>query len=173
MLFFKTNRNDESTKYTGQQRALEQRKSVRAPDPREPLPENTEIEGYRFGKVIGTGSFSIVYLCVDTRTNEQVVIKEYFPKRYAFRKPNSHKIRPHTGKHLILFKDGFVQFFKEALAFKKIQHPNVLKTRNIFRANSTTYMVANGVGAQDLRKVLAATGKRLIERLFSTHFYPF
>ena len=49
------------------------------------LPAETRLDQYIIKKVITTGGFSMVYLAVDTRNNQYVVIKEYMPAKLAKR----------------------------------------------------------------------------------------
>ena len=63
------------------------------PKARVPLARNTRLgtrdREYRIDKLIGIGSFSLVYSAIETGTNIGVVIKEYFPKHYARRKTDN------------------------------------------------------------------------------------
>ncbi len=120
-------------------------------DPRAPLPENTVIESYQLHKVIGRGSFSLVYSGTDSRTNLPIVAKEYYPKRYALRVDDSLSITPTEDKLNKVYEEGFKQFFKEAIALTKIKHPNIIKNTDMFRANHTAYMISPSTGGHDLK----------------------
>ena len=58
---------------------------------REPLPPGTVIDCYTIIKLIGSGGFSLIYLAEDEDTQDQVVIKEYMPKKLAVRE--GHALR--------------------------------------------------------------------------------
>lgn len=140
-------------------------------DPRVPLVENTIVDGYRIGKVVGRGSFSLVYSAVEIGSDLDVVIKEYFPKHFAERKDND-KIVAFTGKKRLTFNEGFKQFYSEALALRKISHPNVLNTNNLFRANQTAYLVSLNQDGRDLRWFLTSFKESLDQDLIYKVFLP-
>ena len=141
------------------------------PDPRVPLAENTEFEDYIFERVIGRGSFSLVYRAVEKSTGNEVVIKEYFPKYYSIRKEDN-TIVPMDGRKLFTFSEGFKQFFNEAMALNKISHPHVLKTHNMFRANKTAYLVSLNIGGRDLKWFLGTVKEPMNEALVLKVFMP-
>ena len=140
-------------------------------DSRVPLNPGTEIEGYVIHKVIGQGSFSLVYSAKELRLNRDVVIKEYFPKHFSQRMSNNNII-PLDGKRLFTFREGFSQFFNEAMALNKIAHPNVLKTHNVFRYNRTAYLVSDNVGGRDLRWFLTSVSESMNINLIFKVFMP-
>ncbi|MES9912394.1 MAG: serine/threonine protein kinase, partial [Candidatus Sedimenticola sp. 4PFRAG1] len=52
---------------------------------RDSLPPGTVLDCYSIIKLIGSGGFSLIYLAEDEDTQDQVVIKEYLPKKLAVR----------------------------------------------------------------------------------------
>lgn len=147
------------------------KRSITRSDPRAPLPGNTDLEGYNFERVIGRGSFSLVYRAIEKSTGNEVVIKEYFPKHFSIRKED-HTIVPLDGKKLFTFSEGFKQFFNEAMALNKISHPHVLKTNNMFRANKTAYLVSLNIGGRDLKWFLSTVKAPMNEALILKVFMP-
>lgn len=141
------------------------------PDPRVPLTNGTELEGYKFERVIGRGSFSLVYRAMEMESGYEVVIKEYFPKHFSIRK-DDNSITPLDGKKLYTFSEGFKQFFTEAMALNKISHPHVLKTHNMFRANKTAYLVSLNIGGRDLKWFLGTVRKPMDQPLVYKVFMP-
>ncbi len=147
------------------------KRSGTRPDTRVPLPGNTFLEGYKFERVIGRGSFSLVYRAVEVSTGNEVVIKEYFPKHLSMRK-GDNTIVPLDGKKLFTFREGFKQFFNEAMALNKISHPHVLKTNNMFRANKTAYLVSLNIGGRDLKWFLGGVREPMNQALVFKIFMP-
>ncbi|VAX08338.1 Serine/threonine protein kinase [hydrothermal vent metagenome] len=91
--------------------------------------------------MIGSGGFSLIYLAEDEDTRERVVIKEYLPKKMAARRKVA-KIEVAGGeKQQNTFHHGRKLFYQEAKALAGLQHPNVVKVRNFFLANGTSYLV--------------------------------
>ena len=147
------------------------RRTAIKPDPRVPLKENSTLEDYKFGKVIGRGSFSLVYRATEISSNREVVIKEYFPKHFALR-DGPETIMPFDGKKLFTFTEGFKQFFNEAMALNKISHPHVLKTHNMFRANKTAYLVSFNIGGRDLKWFLTTVREPMDQALIYKVYMP-
>jgi serine/threonine protein kinase len=124
-----------------------------------PLPEGLEIAGYRIVKKIASGGFSIVYLAYDAE-GSAVAIKEYLPSALALRQPG--ELAPVIARpNQPLFRIGLKCFFEEGRALARINHPNVVRIVNFFRANDTVYMVMAYESGQSLQEHIARTvGKR-------------
>ena len=129
-----------------------------------PLPEGLEIAGYRSVKKIASGGFSIVYLAYDGEGNA-VAIKEYLPSALALRQPGElAPIIPRPNQPL--FRIGLKCFFEEGRALARVNHPNVVRILNFFRANDTVYMVMAYESGQSLQEHIARSngkGSRLGE----------
>jgi len=147
------------------------RNSGRKLDPRIPLTAGTELAAYRIGKVLGSGSFSVVYDAVEIETGLRVAVKEYFPKRFAERK-DSGLIAPLEGKKKVHFREGMSLFYHEARALEKIRHPNVLNMHSLFRANKTAYLVSANQGGRDLKWFLSSLKQPLDQALIYKVFMP-
>ena len=129
-----------------------------------PLPEGLEIAGYRIVKKIASGGFSIVYLAYDAE-GSAVAIKEYLPSALALRQPGElAPIIPRPNQPL--FRIGLKCFFEEGRALARVNHPNVVRILNFFRANDTVYMVMAYESGQSLQEHVARSngkGSRLGE----------
>lgn len=115
-----------------------------------PLKPGTTVDQYLVEGVIGGGGFSIVYRCFDTKENQSVVLKEYFPNQLSHRVSND-EIEPIGEKKTRAFQVGMQQFFAEAYSLSKINHPNVINITNVFRSHNTAYMVSKLEAGKDLR----------------------
>jgi serine/threonine protein kinase len=104
-----------------------------------PLPEGTMLENYRVLRSIAVGGFSIVYLAHD-ENEAPVVIKEYLPATLARRAPGETTPRIAEAEQAA-FKAGVKSFFEEGRALAHLEHSNVVRVLNFFRANDTVYMV--------------------------------
>jgi eukaryotic-like serine/threonine-protein kinase len=116
-----------------------------------PLPEGTEIGGYRILQVLSSGGFSIVYLAYSEQSEECVAIKEYMPGNHALRRPGD--LVPYIGaEHLGRYKYGLAAFFEEARILAGITHPNIAQVLELVRANQTIYMVMQFIEGTSLEK---------------------
>jgi serine/threonine protein kinase len=104
-----------------------------------PLPSGFRLEGYRIERQLSLGGFSIVYLAYD-EDGVPVVIKEYLPNSLALR-AEGQATPVITDDHLAAFRHGMKCFFEEGRALALLNHPNVVRVLNFFRANETVYMV--------------------------------
>ncbi|MBK1730408.1 serine/threonine-protein kinase [Thiococcus pfennigii] len=107
---------------------------------REDLAPGTLLAGYRIVKRIGTGGFSLIYLGTDEENGDEVVLKEYMPKRVAVRDARGRiaPVRPEAAEALWR---GRRLFFQEVKAMASLHHPNILAVRDFFLANDTGYLV--------------------------------
>lgn len=106
----------------------------------QPLPEGTVLQQkYRIDRVLAAGGFSFVYLARDDE-DARVAIKEYLPATLAVRVNGS--ARPQVAEEdLARFRAGMNCFFEEAAALARLEHLNVVRVLDFFRANDTVYLV--------------------------------
>ena len=103
----------------------------------QPLAEGTLLQKYRIVRVLAAGGFSFVYLAHD-ENDAPVVIKEYLPSTLALRVNGVVKIQEGD---LARFRAGLQSFFEEAGAIAHLEHPNIVRVLDFFRANATVYLV--------------------------------
>ena len=103
------------------------------------LPAGSRLENYRVVRTLASGGFSFVYLAHD-ENEAPVVIKEYLPSTLAVRTDGEAMPKVAAGD-LARFRYGMKCFFEEGRALARLQHPNVVRVVNFFRANDTVYLV--------------------------------
>jgi serine/threonine protein kinase len=107
---------------------------------RDSLPPGTLIDTYRIVRAIGKGGFSLIYLAVDEETGDEVVIKEFLPKKLA-RRSTAMRLVPLDGRQAERVYRGRKLFFQEAKALASLRHPNIVQVQGFFLANDTAYLV--------------------------------
>ncbi len=105
----------------------------------QPLPPGFRLENYRIDHQLSLGGFSIVYLAHD-EAGTPVAIKEYLPSALALR-TEGNAVPAVGGEHLAAFRHGMKCFFEEGRALAHLNHPNLVRVLNFFRANETVYLV--------------------------------
>jgi serine/threonine protein kinase len=103
------------------------------------LPAGSRLENYRIVRTLASGGFSFVYLAHD-ENDAPVVIKEYLPSTLAVRTNGEASPKVAAGD-LARFRHGMKCFFEEGRSLARLQHPNVVRVVNFFRANDTVYLV--------------------------------
>ncbi|MGA7950915.1 MAG: serine/threonine-protein kinase [Thiobacillaceae bacterium] len=111
-----------------------------ATQPNQALPIGYKLGDYSIVRKIGGGGFSMVYLAKDIE-NTAVAIKEYLPGALALRTEGSALVQASCEDTQSIFRHGMKCFFEEGRTLAKINHPNVVRVTNFFRANDTVYMV--------------------------------
>lgn len=124
-----------------------------APKSTHALPIGFALQDYTITRVLSTGGFSFVYLAQDKQKNT-VAIKEYMPTGLAERKGNAEVESNGTNENA--FKHGMKCFFEEGLALAKIDHKNIVRVLNFFRANNTVYMVMKYERGKSLQDYILA-----------------
>jgi serine/threonine protein kinase len=115
----------------------------------QPLPAGYVLNGYRIEKPLSSGGFSIVYLARD-EAGTPFAIKEYLPSTMPLRTEGT-EVHITDEADLSMFRHGLKCFFEEGRALALIQHPNVVRVENFFRANETCYMVMQYVRGRTLQ----------------------
>ena len=105
----------------------------------QPLAPGSFLKGYRIGRQLSQGGFSLVYLAYDEQ-GMPVAIKEYLPFGLAQRCGDSPI--PEVGAaQQAAFNRGLASFFEEGRLLATLDHPNVVRVLDFFRANQTAYLV--------------------------------
>lgn len=132
------------------------------------LPAGYRLQDYEIKKVLSSGGFSFVYLARDKDKNT-VAIKEYLPTSIALRADGA-TVLPNADD-VALFRHGLKCFFDEGLSLAKIDHKNIVRVLNFFRANETVYMVMQYERGKSLQEyILGQSGlvsEQFIRRVFS------
>lgn len=136
--------------------------------PQPALPNGHLLQNYRIVRKIGGGGFSVVYLAYDA-DNKQVIIKEYLPTGLADRDAN-FSVSPNSEDNARLFKYGMRLFFEEGRALTGINHPNIVKVENFFRANETVYLVMKYEQGRTLQDHIRAHPGEITEGLIRRVF---
>jgi serine/threonine protein kinase len=124
---------------------------------RDSLEPGAHIDCYRIVENIGKGGFSLVYLAEDEETGDEVVIKEFMPKRLARREENGHLTAIEAGRRESLYRSRKL-FFQEAKAMASLRHPNIVAVLNLFLANSTCYIVMQYERGRNLSQLIQQRG---------------
>jgi serine/threonine protein kinase len=126
------------------------------------LPGGYPLLNYRIDRQISRGGFSIVYRAFD-ETGSPVAIKEYLPASLVLR-TEGDIVRASSAENLTSFRYGMKCFFEEGRALAKINHPNVVRVLNFFRANETVYMVMRYERGRTLQQQIQMRQDQMSER---------
>ena len=134
----------------------------------QPLPIGHQLQDYEIRKVLSAGGFSFVYIARDAE-QKTVAIKEYLPTSLALRTEGAHiEISPEA---LGNFRHGLKCFFEEGRALANIDHKNIVRVLNFFRANDTGYLVMHyerGKSRQDyILSQSEPVSENFVRRVFS------
>ncbi len=132
-----------------------------------PLPDSYRLGELTVEKVLSSGGFSIVYLMRDDHWGPHVV-KEFLPAGIAMRTVGE-TVEILEGKQG-LFARGLRSFMEEAAALAKVDHPNVVRVEDFFRANGTAYMVMRHVRGRSLQFQIHAQRARLDDAFLRSFF---
>jgi serine/threonine protein kinase len=125
------------------------------------LPTGYQLQDYEIRKVLSSGGFSFVYLARD-KDKKFVAIKEYLPTSIALRTDGA-TVQPNSDD-VALFRHGLKCFFDEGLSLAKIDHKNIVRVVNFFRANETVYMVMQYERGKSLQDYILGQSEPVSEK---------
>ena len=140
-------------------------------DPRTTLPTGAVVDCYSIIRHMSTGGFSFIYLAQDQDDFEEVVIKEFFPKKLVARDP-FNRVSVVNRHWTDAYNQGRKLFFQEARVLAKLRHPNIVYVRNCVLANGTAYLVMDYVQGKNLASYVKARGGGLSTTFLMTVFPP-
>jgi serine/threonine protein kinase len=136
----------------------------------QPLPEGFQLENYRIRRLLASGGFSFVYLAHD-ENEVPVAIKEYLPATLALRtEENPAPVVPE--ENLAIFRYGLKCFFEEGRSLATLQHTNVVRVVNFFRANDTVYLVMRYERGRTLQEHISKKTGVIKEEWIRATFVP-
>ncbi|GAB7563925.1 hypothetical protein LG202_19640 [Methylobacillus methanolivorans] len=133
------------------------------------LPPGYQLQGYEIKKLLSAGGFSFVYIARDLENDSTVAIKEYLPNMLALRKEGD-QVRIPTNEAAAGFRFGLKCFFEEGRALANIEHKNIVRVQNFFRANDTVYMVMRYERGKSLQEYVLARDSALPETMLRSIF---
>lgn len=108
------------------------------------LPPGAMIQEYRVARVLGAGSFGIIYLAENTYLPETVAIKEFLPSDLVQRTEGS-TVAPKSSEAEETYRWALDKFLKEARILWELghphRHPNIVGVKRFHEGNGTAYMV--------------------------------
>lgn len=116
---------------------------------------------YFVGRILGQGGFGITYVGYDFILDIKVAIKEYFPMGFALRNHTvSNQIQWSTAQmDREQWRQGSENFLKEARRMAKLDSlPGIVRVRDTFPDNQTSYIVMDFLEGVTLKKKLTETG---------------
>src|SRR5258708_10568400 len=131
--------------------------------PNQALVGGYQLLNYRVDRQISRGGFSIVDRAFDD-SGAPVAIKEYLPSSLVLR-TEGDIVRASSAENLTSFRYGMKCFFEEGRALAKINHPNVVRVLNFFRANETVYMVMRYERGRTRQQQIQMRQDQMAERL--------
>lgn len=133
------------------------------------LPIGHQLQDYEIRKVLSAGGFSFVYIARD-KDKKTVAIKEYLPTSLALRTEGA-QVKVTSAEASASFRHGLKCFFEEGRALANIDHKNIVRVVNFFRANDTVYMVMQYERGRSLQEfILRQTepvSENFVRRVFS------
>ncbi|HIP53327.1 MAG TPA: serine/threonine protein kinase [Chromatiales bacterium] len=135
------------------------------------LPPGTVVDGYTIQRAIGKGGFSLIYLATEQESGDNVIIKEYLPRRYA-RRDGALQVSIIAETQREALKRGRELFYQEAKVLASLRHPNIVRVRNFFLANNTAYLVMDFTEGKNLGYYIRKRNGRLSTTLLLTVFPP-
>ena len=133
------------------------------------LKKGTELNGkYEILDVIDEGGSGIVYLGFDKILQQQVSIKEYFPRCYAMRMNGEKEIAVYKGNSRELYRQGLSKFVNEARTLAHFEGlDSIVMVKDFFYQNQTAYMVMERILGENVKQIVERDGPMSPQKVFS------
>jgi len=138
---------------------------------RDSLPPSTMIDCYVIMKLVASGGFSLIYLAEDEDTQDEVIIKEFLPKKLA-RRGEDLKVEVIDKKQEDNFHRSLRLFYQEVRVLASLRHPNIVQVRGFFLDNNTGYLVMDHERGKNLASYIKKRSGTLSTRFIMTIFPP-
>ena len=132
------------------------------------LPIGYQLQDYEIRKVLSAGGFSFVYIARD-KDKKTVAIKEYLPITLALR-ADGERVQVTSAETSASFGHGLKCFFEEGRALANINHKNIIRVLNFFRANETVYMVMQYERGKSLQEFILGQNEPVSENFVRSVF---
>jgi len=120
------------------------------------LPPGTVLASkYRIDYALGRGGFGITYRATHTGLEQMVAIKEYFPQDQATRTHDTREVSVPTAERET-YSRGLSRFVREGRILAQLDHPGVVRVRDLLEERNTAYLVMDLVPGRTLRTELEA-----------------
>ncbi|MBL3588260.1 MAG: serine/threonine protein kinase [gamma proteobacterium endosymbiont of Lamellibrachia anaximandri] len=138
---------------------------------RDSLPSGTVLDCYVIMKLVASGGFSLIYLAEDEDTQDEVIIKEFLPKKLA-KRGEGLQVEVINPKQIDNLSRSRRLFYQEAKVLASLRHPNIVQVRGFFLANDTGYLVMDHERGKNLASYIKKRSGGLSTRFMLTVFPP-
>lgn len=122
------------------------------------LPAGSGVREYVIERVLGEGGFGITYEARHVHLAGRFAIKEYFPWGVARRESDGRVTARSTPDAEEAFRWGLDRFVEEAQTLELLDHPAIVKVRDVFVENGSGFMVMEFVDGETLEERVLRAG---------------
>lgn len=112
---------------------------------------------YIIKNVLGYGGFGITYLAEHVESEKEYAVKEFFLSGYNVRNSTNNTIQL-QGVTTKVFNKYRKKFIEEAQTLEALNHPNIVKVKEVFSENNTAYIVMPFIQGNTLYEEVRTTG---------------
>ena len=129
------------------------------------LPKGTLLSNgkYRIEAYLASGGFGNTYVATDLAFDERVAVKELFVKGICGRNASTGEVCVSLSENRISFDAHREKFRKEARRIRKLNSRHVVKVRDLFDDNDTSYYVMDFIDGESLSARLHREQRPLTE----------
>lgn len=136
------------------------------------LVAGTVLNQYVIRRLMAAGGFSLIYLAEEEDSNEEVVVKEFLPKKLAHRMPGRINVELVDENKADNFNHNLRLFYLEIKILASLSHPNIVRVRNCLVANRTGYLVMDYEPGENLAQYIKKREGGLSLNFIMTVFPP-
>ena len=114
---------------------------------------------YRIVRFLSQGGFGCTYEAEHVSLHKRVAIKEFFPKDWCNREPDTLHVTVGTQSKRKLIEKLHDKFVREAQAVAQFKHHGIVKVSDVFEENGTAYYVMDYIEGGSLKDKVRAVGR--------------
>jgi serine/threonine protein kinase len=118
------------------------------------LLEGTQVAVYEIKEFLGSNQSEIIYRAWNAHLNGMVILKEFFPFKYAVREEGTQAVKTNLHENISVLEFGLGNFIQQNEKLLEAQFPGAQAVHNVIEFNKTAYLAVEQQKGSSLSEYL-------------------
>jgi serine/threonine protein kinase len=118
------------------------------------LLEGTQVAVYEIKEFLGSNQSEIIYRAWNAHLNGMVILKEFFPFKYAVREEGTQAVKTNLHENISVLEFGLGNFIQQNEKLLEAQFPGAQAVHNVIEFNQTAYLAVEQPKGSSLSEYL-------------------